>query len=76
MPQPIEYPYEIESNEGGKWVFTADDTGEHSIAPGETEPAAVPCSRMVAFIESGRFPWLPGSCVYHGPLRKETDDAN
>lgn len=67
----IEYPYEIESSEGGWWVFRADDDGMLIASDGTVEPSPHRCSEMVEAIESGHWAWPSGSCVYHGPLRKE-----
>ncbi len=76
----ITYPYEIESRDGGRWVYKSNHVGELFIGGAPIDGAGVSCETMVATIEGQRdcdatYFWPDGSCVYHGPLRPTTKEV-
>lgn len=72
MPQrtEIQFPYEIESNCGGRWVYRNDDDGDLMIDGVVVERAGWKLHRLLDVIRNGGGFWWHGSCVYAGPLRE------
>ena len=72
----IEYPYEIESSDGCRWVFTDNEHGKLFIGGECVEYAQPDCETLINAIENEHFAWPKGSCLYHGPLRYTTLEVN
>ena len=72
----IEYPYEIESSSGGRWVFTDNEHGKLFLCGGCVERTHVRCETLINDIEARSSAWQEGTCVYHGPLRYTTLEVN
>lgn len=66
----ITFPFEIESESGGRWLYTADDDGWLWKDGEWVERAGSRCSEMVKAIETEHVFWPEGSCVYMGPARE------
>lgn len=71
----MKFPYEVESDEGGIWVYEDNTNGRFYLygEPSDWEPAGPPCDMMVKAIRTKSFPWCGHkACAYHGPLREAT----
>jgi len=71
MSKKLTFPYEIESRDGGVWVFERDDDG--TLYFDGNRDTSFPSGNLCSILVEGEhFMWPKGSCVYHGPLREET----
>lgn len=70
-----EYPFEIESENKTRWVWTSNTDGNIVIDGNSIDTIYPTCDEIVSAIETGHVLWPKGSCAYMGPLRTEASHA-